>query len=265
MKDPSSTAKWAILKFWWKFSNHKWTKAYYTITPMSITIDNTQKSSDNSECQSNGVQNQPQQDSPPPQGTIPEVGGAGSGSQSVTYLENSSGLPSAMSVVQSASTTGPQTSQTSVPVTTLTIEVISATTLTDTLAGSTVVTTSWVHLVLELQELIVHSHRFSTTTVTAVMATSDVAHFFPVNKAMPSARTSLASGAIAAVLMTLLLFWTVIFHSILPDMDNIILNIWKLNTGQVKGESVWRLSCDPDYQFRFFLFWTNIFQDETDQ
>ncbi|OCB86141.1 hypothetical protein A7U60_g6730 [Sanghuangporus baumii] len=118
-------------------SSHINNEAFFSVTPLNVTVDNPNKSDDLSQCESvsNPLQDQPQLDSAP---TInpyedPDSGLTGSGNSNSnegmpTIIVGSSGLPTQWTVEPSGSTiTAPG------PVTTATIVVLSTATLTETI------------------------------------------------------------------------------------------------------------------------------------
>jgi len=162
-------------------------KGFFSITPLPITMQNANPSSDTSQCAavSNAVQPQPQPDSAPsinpytdPSSPLNHVQPPGApGAPTVTI--SSPGLPTVWSVESNGA---PTATVTTTAVTTATLVVVSAKTLTETLPGQTnLVTTT----------------EFDTNTLTVVMPTSAIGAggFLPVNSAaalLPSTLVFLA-------------------------------------------------------------------------
>ncbi|KAH8120097.1 hypothetical protein DFH11DRAFT_1721957 [Phellopilus nigrolimitatus] len=156
-------------------SSHINNKAFFSITPLIVTVDNPKKGGNSSQCDSisNPLQDQPQADSAPPinpyldpNSGIKSSGISNGGMPTITV--GPSGLPTQWTMEPSGSSVTDAT----VPITTATMVVISTDTLTETVTTgqSSVFTTTAV----------------VTTTVTAVMATSDITAggFLPVNGAL---------------------------------------------------------------------------------
>jgi len=176
-------------------------KEFYSVTPLPITMQNANPSSDNSQCSVilNAVLPQPQPDSAPsinpytdPNSPLNHVQPSGpSGPPTITV--SAPGLPSVWSVESNGS---PTATVTTTAVTTATLVVVSAKTLTETLPGQTnLITTT----------------EIETNTLTIVMPTSAVGAggFLPVNGAaslQPLTLRLFGSTLFSICLLSLLLF-----------------------------------------------------------
>ena len=102
---------------------------FFSITPLSVNISSSSQNSDDSQCQaiSNTVQQQPQADSAP--STNPIKGGA-----PLTTITVTEGLPSDWSIEQSATST--------VPLTTMTLVMVSPEVVTETNQQGQIFTTT---------------------------------------------------------------------------------------------------------------------------